>query len=263
MQPPLNISVLDNDSPPPEFQSQYGSYGDAFIRLLSNASMTLNPPLGPSDLQFKKWDVERSPDYYPEIDEVDALIVVGSQDLLGSTAMDSTPWILKLTDFVRKVLMEHDRVRVIGVNFGHLIIARALGCVIDRLSQWETSITTVSLSDMGKKVYGREELNIMQLHRDHVVTLPVNPFPQLPNAVLDLIGSTDACAIQGLYTPRKVISLQGHPELDVHMIGDLVRSRLQAGSFSKDAAEDAVGRAPWRNDGVYIAATFLKFMLDK
>lgn len=263
MQPPLRIAILETDSPNADFQSKYGSYGDAFVRLLSNASMTLNPPLGPNDLQFTKWDVERNPDYYPDLEEVDALLIGGSQDLLGATSMDSTPWILKLIDFTRKVLMEQDRVRVIGVNFGQLVIGRALGCVVDRMPQgYETSITTIELSDMGKKIYGRNDLNIMQHHRDHIVTLPVNPFPQLPNAVLEITGYADICAVQGLYTPGKVISLQGHPELARETMSALVQDRLRQGYFSKDMANDAITRTSLRNDGVHIAATFLKFLLE-
>ncbi|KAF3930468.1 hypothetical protein ABW20_dc0109240 [Dactylellina cionopaga] len=244
MQPPLRIAILETDSPNADFQSKYGSYGDAFVRLLSNASMTLNPPLGPNDLQFTKWDVERNPDYYPDLEEVDALLIGGSH-------------------FTRKVLMEQDRVRVIGVNFGQLVIGRALGCVVDRMPQgYETSITTIELSDMGKKIYGRNDLNIMQHHRDHIVTLPVNPFPQLPNAVLEITGYADICAVQGLYTPGKVISLQGHPELARETMSALVQDRLRQGYFSKDMANDAITRTSLRNDGVHIAATFLKFLLE-
>ncbi|KAK6544329.1 hypothetical protein TWF694_001029 [Orbilia ellipsospora] len=262
MQPPLRIAVLDTDNPSADFQSKYGTHGDAFIRLLGNASMTLNPPLGPNDLHFRKWDVVNSSDYYPNIEEVDALIIVGSQDILDKNATDSTPWILKLTDFIRKVLTEQDRVRVIGVNFGHLIIGRALGCVIERVLHWEASISTVKLNDIGRKAYGRDELNIMELHRDNLVTLPVNPFPQLPNAILEIVGETDACAVQGLYTPGKVISLQGQPELDVQTMGALIQERLNSGYFRSDVATDALNRASWRNDGVYIAAAFLRFLLE-
>lgn len=51
--------------------------------------------------------------------------------------------------------MEQDRVRVIGVCFGHQIVGRALGCVVDRNEKgWEISITNVSLNDVGKKAYG-------------------------------------------------------------------------------------------------------------
>jgi len=156
MQPPLRIAILETDTPTQSVQQQYGTYGDCFIRLLQTAGTTLNPPLKPNDLEFTKWDVEKT-EYYPDIDDIDAILIAGSQDLIGANAFDSTPWILKLTDFTRKVLLEQDRVRVIGVCFGHQVVGRALGCVADRNEKgWEVSITTVNLTDVGKRVYGKE-----------------------------------------------------------------------------------------------------------
>ncbi|KAF3932305.1 hypothetical protein ABW19_dt0206689 [Dactylella cylindrospora] len=256
MQPPLRIAILETDTPTPDFQAQYGSYGDCFIRLLSNAAMTLNPPLGPSDLLFTKWDVEQA-EIYPDIDDVDAILIAGSK----ATAFESTPWIIKLTEFVRKALMEQDRVRVIGVCFGHQIVGRALGCVLERNQRgWEASITNVGLTEVGQKLFGRDHLSLMQLHRDHIVTLPVHPFPQLPNAKLEIIGDTDVSAVQGLYTPRKVITIQGHPEYDEGMMRYFIQRR--AAVFGQEFATDALMRAGLRNDGTHVGATMLRFLLE-
>ena len=103
------------------------------------------------------------------------------------------------------------------------------------------------------------------MHRDHVVTLPVNPFPQLPNAVLEITGETDTCAVQGLYTPRKVITVQGHPEYDEGIIRMLCEYRLAQGIFTQQLAQDAIRRSTLRNDGPApegVAVTFLRFLLD-
>ncbi|EWC48444.1 hypothetical protein DRE_02213 [Drechslerella stenobrocha 248] len=261
MQPPLRIAVLETDTPSPAFQSKFGTYGDAVIRLLRAAATVLDPPLDPNDIIFTKWDVENHQDYYPEASDIDAILICGNQDLLPVNATDSTQWIIKLTDFTRKILLEQDRIRVIGANFGHLIVGRALGCVIDRTS-WETSISTISLNDMGKKLYGADYLSMVQLHRDSLVTLPTHPFPQLPEATLDIVGETDLCAVQGLYTSRKVISLQGSPELSGDMITMLAYERVRQGHYTQEYAQDAVQRAALRNNGVAIGAAFLRFLLE-
>lgn len=66
------------------------------------------------------------------------------------------PWIVKLTEFVQKVLLEQDRIRVAGICFGHQIVGRALGGVCDRNEKgWEISITEVNLSEIGKGLFGR------------------------------------------------------------------------------------------------------------
>jgi len=66
------------------------------------------------------------------------------------------PWIVKLTEFTQKVLLEQDRIRVVGLCFGHQIVGRALGGVCDRNEKgWETSITEVNLSEIGRGLFGR------------------------------------------------------------------------------------------------------------
>lgn len=105
----------------------------------------------------------------------------------------------------------------------------------------------------------------MQMHRDHLVTLPISPFASLPDATLEILGETDMCAVQGLYTPGKVLSVQGHPEFDATIMRALCQYRQQQGVFNKSIAEDGISRAEFRNDAISkdgIAAGFWKFFLD-
>lgn len=102
----------------------------------------------------------------------------------------------------------------------------------------------------------------MQMHRDHLVTLPVSPFPQLPNEILEITGETDTCAVQGLYTPRKVITVQGHPEYTQDIMQIIIETRASQGIFHQELAKDGLRRAGDKNDGTAIAASFLRFLLD-
>jgi len=77
---------------------------------------------------------------------------------LGHNAFDNTPWIIKLVDFVKQVLAQ-DRVRIIGVCFGHQILGRALGAHVGRGDLgWEVSVLPMTLTDKGKEIFQREEL---------------------------------------------------------------------------------------------------------
>lgn len=61
-------------------------------------------------------------------------------------------------EFTKKVLAQ-DRVRLIGVCFGHQIIGRALDVKVDRSDRgWEISVTNVQLTEKGKELFGIEEL---------------------------------------------------------------------------------------------------------
>jgi GMP synthase-like glutamine amidotransferase len=55
--------------------------------------------------------------------------------------------------------LDAGRVRVIGVCFGHQIVARALGArVAPSPGGWELSVTEVQLSKEGRRVFGGESL---------------------------------------------------------------------------------------------------------
>jgi GMP synthase-like glutamine amidotransferase len=77
---------------------------------------------------------------------------------VGYNSFDDTPWIVHLVEFTKKVL-EHDRVRVIGVCFGHQIVGRALGLPVGRSDQgWEVSVLPIQLSEFGQQIFQRDNL---------------------------------------------------------------------------------------------------------
>lgn len=65
---------------------------------------------------------------------------------------------MKLVDFTKKVLQQ-DRVRLIGVCFGHQIIGRAMDVKVDRSDKgWEVSVVPVVLTEKGKALFGIEHM---------------------------------------------------------------------------------------------------------
>jgi GMP synthase-like glutamine amidotransferase len=61
-------------------------------------------------------------------------------------------------DFAKQVL-EHPRVRAIGVCYGHQIIGRALGAPVGRSNVgWEVSVIPVDLSEEGKRLIKQDKL---------------------------------------------------------------------------------------------------------
>lgn len=76
----------------------------------------------------------------------------------GHNSFDDEPWILKLVEFTRKVLQQ-DRVRLIGVCFGHQIIGRALDQKVGRSDRgWEVSVTPMQLTEKGRELFGVQEV---------------------------------------------------------------------------------------------------------
>jgi GMP synthase-like glutamine amidotransferase len=72
-------------------------------------------------------------------------------------------------DFTTKVLTQ-DRVRAIGVCFGHQIIGRALGAKVrPNEAGWEVAVSEVNLTGEGTELFGVEMLVLNSLS---VILLP-------------------------------------------------------------------------------------------
>jgi len=81
---------------------------------------------------------------------------------LELNAFDNTEWILRLVEYVQKML-KHDRIRVIGVCYGHQIVGRALGAKVARSDAWEISVSEVQLTPKGKQVFEKDVLVCLRL----------------------------------------------------------------------------------------------------
>ncbi|KAK2865404.1 hypothetical protein FQN49_003600 [Arthroderma sp. PD_2] len=248
MRRPIRVAVLKCDYPLPKTEAKYRSFGGLFKHLLDESAKTLNDPeiVDPvAGLDVSEYDVVEGA--YPALEDVDAVLITGSK----ADAFESTPWIVKLVEFTAQVLAQ-DRVRVIGVCFGHQIIGRALGVKVGRSDVgWEASVHPITLSEKGKEIFGVEQLSIMEMHRDIVYDLPQNTV---------CLGSTPKCAIQGMYSPRRFFSVQGHPEFDEEIVMEIMQTRKSG--YPADVYDNAMKVIGNKQDGVLIGQAFLKFLVE-
>lgn len=92
------------------------------------------------------------------------------------------------------------------------------------------------------------------MHRDIVYTLP-------PNTVC--LGSTARCEVQGMYSPRRFITVQGHPEFTGEIVSEILQLRRQTGVFPEDVYEGAMSAVDNEHDGVALGRTFIKFFAEE
>ncbi|KAK3900530.1 hypothetical protein C8A05DRAFT_45647 [Staphylotrichum tortipilum] len=259
---PLRLAILETDTPVPATHALYSGYLGVFTHLFTRAAspiplsavLTLTGhhivPDNDNDPAFLiALPTAPAPSAaYPPLDEVDAILVTGSKH----NAFDDHPWIEELVGYVRKAV-EGGRVKVLGVCFGHQIVARAMGVRVGRAEGWEVSVTEARLTGRGREVFGgRETLQIQQMHRDQVFGLP-------PNA--ELLASTDACANHGFLIPERVITVQGHPEFTAAIMREILDLRHDTGLFPEELYRAGLARNGDHHDGVLIAQAFLKFLL--
>ena len=278
MKLPLRIAILMCDSPLYKTAEKYGNYGGVFSELLKASAESLKdavPGLSSiSGLEISKWDVDKAQNY-PALENIDAILITGSRKLvlnshwlismsdaikyLGANAYDSVPWVLKLVDYVQRVL-EQDRVRIVGVCFGHQILGRALELLVGPNDLgWELAVTPISLTPTGQRLLKNglipKAMSLQQIHRDIVKV------DALPEGIENL-GYTDTCKIQGMYKRGRFISVQGHPEFTPGIVRELLDKRLEMGIFTKEMYAESIARVENQHDGIAVGAAFLRFLLE-
>lgn len=133
--------------------------------------------------------------------EADGVVVTGSY----ASVTDRAPWMTELGE----VLLEAaERVPVLGVCFGHQLLAAALGGAVERNPRGpEVGTREVSLTDAGRAdplLAGLPDpLPVQQFHEDHVPATP-------PGAVL--LAEGRHAPVQAFARGPRLRAVQFHPE---------------------------------------------------
>ena len=89
-------------------------------------------------------------------------------------------------------LLAQDRVRIIGVCFGHQIVGRAMGVKVGRSNRgWEASVCEVDLTARGKELFGKDKLVRLQ---SLILSLPTaHHYQHICNAASVSLSFSAAC----------------------------------------------------------------------
>ncbi len=197
----LRICILETDVLRPELAEQYQGYGRMFEQLFSRQ---------PIAAEFRVYNVMNGE--YPDEQEVfDAYLVTGSK----ADSFGSDPWIETLKAYLLTRFERGDK--LLGVCFGHQLLALLLGGKAERASQgWGVGIHRYRLAAhapwMDPNV---AELTLLISHQDQVTALPEEA---------TVIASSDFCPFAAYHIRDQVLCFQGHPEF-VH---DYSRALLDA-----------------------------------
>ena len=125
-------------------------------------------------------------------DAADGWLISGSKH----GAYDDMPFIPPLEDFIRAAY--NGKVPLVGICFGHQIIAQALGGRVEKYSGgW--SVGRVEYDFDG------ETVPLIAWHQDQVVEKP---------EAARVLARTDFCAFAALAYGEQVLTMQPHPEFD-------------------------------------------------
>ena len=198
----MRIGILNTDTIKIEFATKYGQYPAMFSKVLLRAD---------PNLQLSNYEVQTG-EYPASIDECDAYLITGSK----VSAYDGLPWINELKIFIQS-LHSHQK-KLIGICFGHQLIAQALGGSVKRAkSGWHVGIHAAKLKQHANFFSNTDQaFNLIYNHQDQVVKMPDN---------FILLASCTACPIAMYSIADHILSFQGHIEFDVKYAKDLLSMR--------------------------------------
>ncbi|ORY01818.1 class I glutamine amidotransferase-like protein [Clohesyomyces aquaticus] len=259
----IRIAMLNTDVPVPNVCSKLGSYGDIFHNLLSAAACRISAGV---HIESTNFDVVAGE--YPSIQDHDVLLITGS----ASSAYDDIEWIRRLDDYILDVYTHNPRVRIFGSCFGHQLVCQSLlrtHCV--RVEKdpngWELGVQEIQLTENFWKRLGSppegttspldRKLRLQFVHADHVIL----PTPGLLPESWMTMGSTQHCAVQGVYQPGRVLTFQGHFEFDRFVNTETLR--VFGAAWEPEKLKDALMAIDADDDSKLAAEIVVRFLTEK
>ncbi|MDA7964273.1 type 1 glutamine amidotransferase [Ruegeria sp.] len=222
----MKIGILVTGHPPDALKGEFDEY-DVMFRALLDGNGFDYETFAVVDNQFPA-----------DADQADGWIITGSRH----GAYEDHAWIPPLEDLIRAI--RDKGAPLIGVCFGHQIIAQALGGTVEKFTGgWAVGRTDYDLDG--------DTVTLNAWHQDQVTRLPEGA---------RVLGRNDFCENAMVAYGDTIWTVQAHPEYGDDFITGLIHTRGK-GVVPDDLLQDALRRSNTRDDSPAIArhmAAFLK-----
>ncbi len=219
----MKIGILQTGMAPVELADSHGEYPEMFEQFLAGRGF-----------DFQNFNILKH-QFPKSIDDADGWLITGSRH----GVYEDHDWIAPLEEFVRKVYAAD--IPLVGVCFGHQIIAQALGGKVEKYTDgWSVGHAEYEMEDCENPIL----LNAW--HQDQVVELPENA---------RVIGASAFCKYAMLAYGDKVLTVQPHPEFSDHFVEGLIKYRA-VGVVPDDLLQVATSRMGTPKQAEMIADLF-------
>lgn len=189
----MRIGILQCGQAPEQLKGTMGDYPAMFRDLLAGRG-----------LDFTTYHVEAM-QFPDQVDDEEGWLITGSRH----GAYEDHDFIAPLEEFIRRAYDAH--VPMVGICFGHQIIAQALGGkVIKHPDGWAVGVQDYD--------FGGQQVALNAWHQDQVVSLPEGA---------QVAGRNAFCENAALVYDDRAYTVQAHPEFRDEFVDGLIEHRAK------------------------------------
>ncbi|MCT4607949.1 MAG: type 1 glutamine amidotransferase [Pelagimonas sp.] len=223
----MKIGILLTGRPPEDLAAVTDDYPKKFQALLDGHGFS-----------FQTWAALDGD--IPQAREADGWLITGSRH----GVYEDHAWIPPLEQLIRDIVAAERP--LVGVCFGHQIIAQALGGRVAKFDGgWAIGPQTYDFPD-GQKT-------IQAWHQDQVLDAPEGT---------QTVASNDFCKHAALLYPGQAYTVQSHPEFDDGFVQGLIDTRAK-GVVPDDVQAAAQARMGIALDSPDLGQQFARFFLER
>jgi GMP synthase-like glutamine amidotransferase len=229
------ITIIETGHVPSKYRERHGSFPDMFGRMIraEDPSATVDVVSIPNG------------EALPDPHGLEAILITGA----AAGVYDGLDWIAPLEDFVRTA--HANNTPMVGICFGHQLIAQALGGVVRKSEKgWGIGRHVYQVAPDNGFING-DELAIACSHQDQVI--------EAPEGARTILSSQFTPHAGLLYANGTTLSVQPHPEFDLGFAQ--VCCELREGKAPDDVVATAKASLAEPMDSAKLGGAITRFLV--